>query len=93
MRTDTLSKQIDRELYRASLQFVKNSELFVNKRAIERINKRGYIKSARVVQVTKCDDIVKVTLRADGAKIDINVSLNELDRVYSNPIAYAEKYL
>lgn len=93
MRTGTLSKKIDRELYRSSLQFVRNSEFLVNKIALENINKRGYIKSARVVQVTKCNDIAKVTLRADGAKIDINVGLNELDRVYSNPIAYAEKWI
>ena len=87
------SKKIDRELYRSSMQFVRNSELFVNKIAIERIKKRGYIKSARVVQVTKCNDIAKVTLRADGAKIDIKGGLNELDRVDINPIAYAEKWI
>lgn len=77
----------------ASLQFIAKSDNHVNSIALDRISKRGYIKKARVTEVTKVNDKALVTLRADGAKLKIEVGINELDHVYSNPARYAEKYI
>lgn len=86
-------QKIDRELYRAGINFVRKSVKLTNEKAIKKINKRGFIKSARVVEVTKIKDDAIVTLRADGARFSFTVRLNELDRVYGSPKAYAEKYI
>ena len=86
-------KHIDLELSRASIQFIKENERYVNNKAIEKIYNRGYIKKARVVQVTKIANTAQVVIRADGAKIEFEVDAKDLDRVYSNAKAYAEKYI
>ena len=86
-------KHIDLELSRASIQFIKENERYVNNKAIEKIYNRGYIKKARVVQVTKIANTAQVIIRADGAKIEFEIDAKDLDRVYSNAKAYAEKYI
>ncbi|WP_300733786.1 hypothetical protein [Pseudomonas sp.] len=87
------TKHIDLELSRASIQFIKENERYVNNKAIEKIYNRGYIKKARVVQVTKIANTAQVIIRADGAKIEFEIDAKDLDRVYSNAKAYAEKYI
>lgn len=86
-------KHIDLELSRASIQFIKENEQYVNNKAIEKIYNRGYIKKARVVQVTKIANTAQVVIRADGAKIEFEIDAKDLDKVYSNEEAYAEKYI
>ena len=93
LRTDMQPKHIDLELSRASIQFIKENERYVNNKAIEKIYNRGYIKKARVVQVTKIANTAQVIIRADGAKIEFEIDAKDLDRVYSNAKAYAEKYI
>ena len=83
-----LSKKIDIELHRASLEFIAKSDAYVNERAIEKIYNRGYIKKAMVTQVTKIDDIEHVTIRADGARVEFEVEVVKLNLVYGNQARY-----